>query len=206
MAAVTDVSICSNALVMVGAKPINSFDPSGENEGQRAPTAANLYGDIRDAMLRSHYWNFATARKILAPVVLAPSEQANLFDYTAAFALPSDWQRTLQVGQRQSPISYVQEGRRLLANVTVLPLVYIFQNKEPASYDPAFVYALELAMAAALAYPITRDKALADSKKKEAYDAWKAAKRYDGADNPPEEIMSNPLIEARFRSSIFGVR
>ena len=191
----TDVSICSNALLMLGAKAINAFDPDGTDEGQRAALAGNLYPQLRDALLRSHYWNCATKRVILAPLAQAPD-----FDYSAQFQLPADWQRTLQVGDRRLPIEYVQEGRRILANTDALPLVYIFRNEDVGSWDPQLVHVLTLQMAAAMAYPITQSASLAEAKAREAELALKRAKAYDGQDNPPEEISDAPMYQSRFGS------
>lgn len=189
----TDVSICSNALLMLGAKPINAFDPDGTDEGQRAVLAGNLFPEIRDALLRSHYWNCATKRAILAPLAQAPD-----FDYSAQFQLPADWQRILQVGERSNPIDYVQEGRRILANVTALPLVYVFRNTDVGSWDPQLQHVCTLQMAAALAYPITQSGTVAQSMNDKAERALKLAKAYDGQDNPPETIDDAPFYSARF--------
>jgi len=194
----SDVMICSNALLMLGAKSINAFSA---DEGDRATLAGNLWPTVRDALLRSHPWNCATKRVRLPPLAQPPE-----FDYSSQFQLPADWQRTLQVGTRDNPIEYRQEGRRILASVTELPLVYVFRNTDVGSWDPALVHVATLQMAAAMAYPVTQSAALASAQATEAAKALKLAKAYDGQDNPPETIDDAPLYEARFASMTSRIR
>ena len=75
-------SICSNALLMLGAQTVASTSDGTD----RSTLAANLYESARDSVLRSHPWNCATKR-----VVLAPDSAAPAFGYAAQFALPSDF-------------------------------------------------------------------------------------------------------------------
>ncbi len=194
----SDVTICSNALLMLGAKSINAFSA---DEGDRATLAGNLWPTVRDALLRSHPWNCATKRVRLAPLAQAPE-----FDYSAQFQLPADWQRTLQVGTREYPVDFRQEGRLILANATDLPLVYIFRNEDVGSWDPALVHVATLQMAAAMAYAITQSASLAAAMADKAAAALKLAKAYDGQDNPPETIDDAPLYQSRFNNMTTRLR
>lgn len=183
------VSICSNALERLGAKAISSF----EEPSQWAGVAANLYPSQRAKMLRAHSWNCATRREILAPEALAPA-----FDFTHQFLLPPDWLKTLQVGRRYHQIRYRQEGRRLLANATELPLAYVYLNDNEGTWDDLLVEAMQLQMAAVLAYPVTASTSLRESFAAEAADVVRRAKAIDGQDEPPEELDGSPLLAARF--------
>src|SRR5690348_6919352 len=88
----TDVSICSNALLMLGDSSIADFN----EDNDRARLASNLFPQVRDAVLRLHPWNCAVKRTVLAPDATTPPEVA--IDWTYQFTLPDDWVRTLQVG------------------------------------------------------------------------------------------------------------
>ena len=57
------VSICSNALLLIGDAPIDSFDIPND----RTRLVSNLYASKRDKVLRLHPWNCATKRIILSP-------------------------------------------------------------------------------------------------------------------------------------------
>lgn len=193
----TDVSICSNALLMLGAKPINSLVAAAEGNADRVLLAANLWPSVRDDLLRAHPWNCAVKRVRLAPEATAPE-----FDFSASFLLPGDWLRTLQVGAKRERIEFRQEGRRLLADASVLPLVYIYQNTDVGSWDGALVDVATKRMAAAMAYAITQSASLRDQMNSEAELSFKRAKAVDGQDEPPEDIDDYPLYEARFAGAL----
>ena len=185
----TSVSICSNALVMLGGAPISSLD----EENPRAQAAANLYPSVRDTVLRAHYWNCATKRDVLAPLATAPA-----FGYTNQFPLPGDWLRTIQVGRDDCPLDYRSEGTRILANVAALPLVYVFRNYVEDTWSTNLVHVMELAMAAKLAYSVTASTSLADMMNTSFERQLKVAKAIDGQDDPPEEFGAGPFLLSRF--------
>lgn len=186
------VSICSNALLDVGAQTIASFDEASD----RATIVANRWESVRDAVLRSHPWNCAVRRVILAPEVGTPA-----FDYAYAFALPGDWLRTLQVGEYGQEIDYKTESGTILAHVTALRLRYIWKNTEPASWDSMLVEGMTRAMAAAIAYPITQSASLAELKEQTFRDFMRQTRAVDGQDDPPEQLGDTRLFNARFGPS-----
>lgn len=185
----TSVSICSNALVMLGGKPFSSFDESKDH----VRTAANLYPSVRDTVLRAHPWNCATKRVQLAPLAAAPA-----FDFSHQFQLPGDWLRTIQVGEKGSMIAYRSEGQRILASTTLLPLVYLFRNDVEATWSSNLIHVMELAMAAKMAYSVTASASMRDSQRDEYMRELKFAKAVDGQDDPPEEFDEGSFLESRF--------
>lgn len=185
----TDVTICSNALQLLGDQEIDSLDPP--TEGDRGKLAANLYPQVREWVLRSHPWNCAVKRVILTPDALAPA-----FDYTYAFTLPDDWLRTLQVGQWGDPVNFAAEGRKLLCDDAVFYLVYLYNNKVPATYDSLLVHIMTLAMKAAMAYPITKSTSMAQACREELMFEFKKARAVDGQDNPPDTFGDFRLLNA----------
>lgn len=194
--ATTAVSICSNALLLLGAQPINSFDEaSGSTTGgiDRARIAANLYPSFRDSLLRAHPWNCATKR-----VVLSPDSTAPAWGYAYRFTLPGDWLRTVQVGDDDSDIDFKSEGRYLLADESTLKLRYIFRNTNEATWDAALVALAEQGMAAAMAYPLTQSASLRDVQLGVYRDALKAARGIDGQDDPAQTLGGFELLNSRF--------
>jgi hypothetical protein len=184
----TKVSICSNALLMLGDKSINSLDEGTD----RAQLASNLYDSARDSLLRSHPWNCAVKRVILAPDVATPA-----FDYSAKFSLPSDWLKTLSVGPDGYEVDYKHESGKILANGTSLPLRYIFRNTVEGSWDSMLITAMELTMAAAMAYPITGSASMADLMNAKLQQHMKAARSADGQDDPAQTFGDFPLLNSR---------
>ncbi|MFJ4086135.1 hypothetical protein ACTXNJ_17915 [Pseudomonas helleri] len=191
MSMATGVSICSNALLMLGAQTINDF--ADQLNLDRAKLCANLYPTVRDDMLRSHPWNCAIKRAVLAPDAVAPA-----FGYTHSFELPADFMRVLEVGTNGSQIDYLVEGRTIQADTTVLELRYVFRNEVENTWDAHLVKLVTLAMAAALAYPVTQSSALQQSFEQKLEMTLKRARAVDGQEDPPQTLGDERLLRARF--------
>lgn len=189
----TKVSICSNALLLLGAQTINSLS----EDSDRARLCSNLYDSTRDSLLRSHPWNCATKRVLLAPESTAPA-----FDYTAQFLLPSDFLKIISVGAEGYEVDYKVESGKILSGGTVLPLRYVFRNDNEATWDAMLVRAMELKMAAEMAYPITASASMADMMDNKFLQHMKEARSADGQDDPPQTFGDFPLMGSRFHGTV----
>lgn len=185
----TDISISSNALLSLGAQTISSFDDGTD----RATLAANLYESTRDMVLRSHPWNCAVKRVVLAPDTAAPS-----FDYPAAFALPADCLRVLSVGEEGEDVDYKVESGKILSSGTSLALRYIWKNTNEATWDAMLVEAMELQMAAKMAYAITGSAAKEELATKKLEIHMKRCRAVDGQEDPAQQLGDERLLSSRF--------
>lgn len=187
----TAVSICSNALLMLGKSPIASF----EDGSDRAQYCSNLYPLVRDQLLRKHFWNCAIKRVLLSPLSTPPA-----FGFSAQFQLPADFLRVYEVGMPgRLVVDFQIENRMILANATALPLRYVWRNTNEANWDAALINVATLTMAAVLAYPITQSTSLRDSMQDEAMRALREAKSIDGQENPSDTMGDEfPLIAGRY--------
>lgn len=184
----TEVSICSNALVSIGDKPIASF---AENT-DRALAASNLWASIRDSVLRSHPWNFCVKR-----VTVQPDSDTPDFDFSYQFTLPADWLRTLSVGEYGNEVDYRTESGKILCDEAELKLRYIYKNTNPALWDVMLVEAMTVKMAASLAIPVMHDVAIKQEKEREFMQLLKQARAVDGMDDPPQEFGRSNLLASR---------
>lgn len=182
------VSICSNALLMLGSQPIASFTDGAD----RAKLAANLYPAERLAFMRSHNWGALTTRVNLAPMADSPP-----FGFSHQFALPGDCVRLLDVGEEGQALTYRVERKRIHYNGTVLPVRYI-ANIDEGEWDDAMVHAMELRMAALFAYPITKSASLAADLAQKAKDALHDAKTIDGQEDDTQAIEDSPMLNSRY--------
>ena len=82
----TDVELCSAALVKIGAAVITSF----EDESAEADIAKRLYEPTLQGLITSHPWHFTLAQSELAALDEAP--QAG---FSPGFELPQDALRTV---------------------------------------------------------------------------------------------------------------
>lgn len=187
---VSAVSICSNALLRLGDKPIASFTESDV----RATRCANLWPDVRDDILRAKPWTCARKRVLLAP--LADSTPA--FGYAYAFQKPADWLRTIQVGYNGEVTDFADESGQILANVTALPLIYTWRNENPALWDAALVNVMTAAMCAQLAYPVTQSASVESNKLAILEQALRRAGALSGQDDGPDSLGDFDLIASRF--------
>lgn len=187
--ATSETQICSNALLLLGDQPINSF----AEDSDRALLASNLWGNARQAVLRAHPWNCAKEMVALAPESTAPA-----FDWSYQFLLPADCLRVLFVGEGGCADDYLMKGRRVLADVNPLYLTYIKDVTDVASWDVLLVEAMQRYMAFSMAYPITKSGTLRDSLFNEYANLLKLAKSVDGQEEPPETVGDSPLLTVRY--------
>lgn len=187
--AATEVSICSNALLMLGGQPINDL---AENT-DRARLASNLWQPVRNYVLRRHPWNCATKRVVLSPDVAPPA-----FDWAFQYTLPSDFLRLLSVGESGNEADHKIESGKLLCNENPVFLRYVWRNENPGTWDDMLVWAMTVSMKAAMAYPITQSASLDQLVEGALRDVLRQARAVDGQDDPPETLGDTPLLSARF--------
>ena len=77
----TPVSICADALILLGASPISSFN-DGTDE---ANSCDRLYPDIRDMALSMYPWSFAYKKVKLARLITTP-----VSEWAYEYQLPGD--------------------------------------------------------------------------------------------------------------------
>lgn len=182
MPGITDVVNVS--LRRVGATPIVSL-----TDGSKSANAANnLYSELRDDLLRSHPWNFATKR-----VKLAQSSTTPVFEFDYAYPLPSDWLRTVSVHASDSgsgAVLYRMEQnagvRSLLVASNQLWLRYVATVTDPNLMPPDFRTALEDSLARDLAIPLTSSNKLQDTMARRADRSIARARSADAVGSFPE--------------------
>ena len=103
--------ICNLALGHLGEARITSL----EEDSVAARACALHYVNVRDEVLRSHRWNFAQDRKVLAALQDPPE-----FGWSRQYQLPLNCLRVLEVnGSEAGDVlgsEYIVEGRRILTN------------------------------------------------------------------------------------------
>lgn len=186
--ATSDVQICSNALLMLGAHTINSF----EEDSDRATLVANLWENMRDAILRAHPWNCAQKRVQLAPDASTPA-----YEYAYQFTLPGDCLRVLSIGEEGDVPRYRIEGRKILMDDAECPLLYIFRNEDVTTWDSSLVAAAEAYVAMTCAYPITKSKSVLDAMGALWGLKLREARTVDGLEVPTEDVGDTPFLNVR---------
>ncbi|QRV71457.1 tail tubular protein A [Methylophilales phage MEP301] len=147
----TDIRICSDSLLMLGANPISSFT-EGTDE---ANICDRLYPDIKIKTLASYPWSFSFKKVQLARLITTPTNE-----YKYQYQMPSDMigvpravYDTASVG---GPIrkEYRLMGDKILTDYEQVYVDYQYNVPEYA-LPHYFVQLLKYQMAWHLAMPIT---------------------------------------------------
>lgn len=199
----TGISICSDALIMLGAKAISSFN-DGTDESN---VCDRLYPDIRDSALSMYPWSFATKKIKLARLVTAPG---SVWQY--AYQLPGDKlanpsavYETASVG---SPVrkDWEIQGDQLLTNLQSVFIDYKYSVPE-AQMPTYFVQLLKYMVAWHIAEPITEQNSKAVYWQGVAVGSpaengrggfFRTAAQIDGQGNPSRAFTDFTLVDARF--------
>ena len=144
----SDTDIANVAMRLLKANRIASLTDGSNN----ANKAVDIFSEIRDSLLRSHNWNFATKRQKLARSATAPTYE---FDY--AYPLPSDWLRTIAVHDNDAGsgiVLYREEevaGQgAIITSSEDIWIRYVYRVTDPnrmsADFRMAFSYVLAVAL------------------------------------------------------------
>jgi hypothetical protein len=187
--ALTALELCSRALLRLGVPAIASF-----TEGTaEAEVAAGLYPGVRDALLASHPWSFATGQAPLPRLAAAPAA-----DHAHAFQLPAAFLRVLSAGVpgSGSGLRYRLLEDRLHTDAPQVTLTYIFRPGE-GSFPPFFASALVARLSAEFCIPLTESTSRAQMLFGQAEAELRAARRADSQQATARAIEHFPLIQAR---------
>jgi len=180
------VSICNNALLLIGCNPITSL-----TDGNKAANACNLVFDrTLDTLLRMHLWNFAVTRATLASETTAPA-----FGYAYSYPLPADYIRL--VGLENNSMPHKIERGNLLTDAEVVNLIYIARIEDVTKYDPLFVEAFVLMLAMNLSYILIGSNQRIGSLKEEFDRKLFLAKQVDGQEDTPDSLEANTFLDSR---------
>lgn len=133
------VSIARRALLRIGTKPIDSIE---DTEQEQAAVVRAFFDDELAAELRSHNWNCAITR-----VVLAALTTKSVFGDLYVYPLPVDCLRPLI----PADVDWVLEGRSLLSEDSDgLEVRYIKNVTDVSQLDETFASAFVLRLAVAM--------------------------------------------------------
>ena len=140
----SETTIANHTLRLLKAQRITSLTDGTKN----ANVLNDLYTEVRDTCLRAHTWKFGTKLDTMARLATAPT-----FEYDYAYALPSDWIRTISLHDNDAGLGAINYREAEVANVGALLcsietayLKYVYRVTDPNRMAPdfreAFAYAL----------------------------------------------------------------
>ena len=198
----TGITICSDALIMLGAKAITSFN-DGTDESS---VCDRLYPDIRDSTLVMYPWTFNTKKIQLAQLLTAPG---SVWRY--AYQLPGDRLANPRAVYDTAAIGayprkeWEIQGDQLLTNLPAVFIDYQYSVGEFA-WPQYFVQLMKYMMAWHLAMPITEQSdravywqrvAVGDPAENGRGGYMRTAMNIDGQGTPTRVIEDYSLIAVR---------
>jgi hypothetical protein len=199
----TGVRICSDALLMLGAKAITSF-----NDGTDSSSVCDrLYPNVRDSTLTMYRWSFSMKKIALAQLVTAPGSY-----WKYAYQLPGDRLGNPMAVYPSSNVGtpidkdWEIQGDQLLTNLTAVFIDYQYSVPEYAM-PQYFVQLLKYQMAWHIAEAITeqQDKslrwqrvALGDPAENMRGGYFRQACQMDAQGNPSRVIEDYTLVAVRY--------
>lgn len=172
----TKVEIANQALSLIGADSITSFD---ENTST-ARRMRTVYDTSRKTLLRMHPFHCAVKRIKLAPLSTKPD-----FGYAYQFQLPDDLIRIINTNTED----YTVETDKLLSDQPTLNLVYVFDNKNEESFDSLFVECLVLYIASKISKATTGNQGNSDSLYMQCQELIKVAKTTQAQEVPSQQFF-----------------
>lgn len=195
MAGVSETDLVTAAVRLVAGNRIASLTDGTKN----ANVANDLYSIVRDDLLRSHPWNFATKR-----VKLARSSTTPAFEFDYAYVLPADWMRTVSVHDNDGGTGTVFHREEetngqgtILASVEDLYLRYVARIEDPNRMAADFRKALITSLARDIALPIANSNTLRDFFERKADRDILRAKASDGSGSFPERRPAGSWVSSR---------
>ena len=187
---ISETSICNQALLWLGQELITSLD----DQNKTASWMKNNYSFIRDAVLETHAWTFATER--------ATSNTADRDGWDKQFVHPigEGWISILRCFTRQGKMpdrSFRVEGDKILSDYDTIWYWGIKRITDTQKFSPLFVQALAARLAADAAIPMTENRNLQS-------DMWnlfdvkvREAANRDGMQGANERVTSSSLVDVR---------
>lgn len=199
--AYSETDICNLALGMLDEAMLTSYV---DDTGKVGRLCRLHYPLTRDALLRSHPWNFAIKRASLAADSVAP-----VSGWSYAYTLPSDCLRLLPLQYKSAQGGYLLEhvieaGKILTNQEAPLPVVYI-ANVTTDKFDALFIDALSKSLAVRLAQVITNKSSYTDRATQLANEAIRMARTIDGQEGTPEPAADYDFALARWGYDVNGL-
>ena len=189
----SNVDIANSCLKKLGSeKRISSFTEGGKE----ANAILEQYAKVRDALLRTHYWNFAKKR-----VKLARTTDTPVSGYTYEYQLPVDWIRTYAAHANDAAtgqLDYKPEGDKLLSSVESVYLTYIYQVTDTNLMTTDFREVLAWALAKDIAVGIAQSNTIKEVMTKEYKSALRQAKSTDAMDDTPDKFPEGSWVTDRY--------
>lgn len=200
----SETDICNSALIKLGAERILDLN----DESKEGRLCKEHYPRVRDKLLRSHPWNFATQRLKLAKTTNVP-----VFQFDFEYQLPGDFlyltASDIENIRVRSDLGIVDtsladterfriEKDKLLSNSDEVHIEYVALITDTTLMDPNFRETLSDLLASDLAYAIVQSQSLAQALFAKHKDSLREARTIDAQQGSFLRPIEGSWIATRF--------
>lgn len=193
MAEPSSVAISNSALLMIGDSTITSLDDATN----RAKVCNHFYDEIRDATIRAFPWNFAT-RYMDFGAVLTSEVPVSGFGYTNAFALPTSPYVLRVLRPIDVETQWQVVGRYLYTDESTFKAKCLVRVTDEAQFDALFREAFAAHLAATIAWPLTKNRALMGDMMSIYQQRLGEAQEIDSHEGLADDLESEALLDVRW--------
>lgn len=195
---ISKLDICNLALAQLGQEPISSL----EQEDERARRCRLFYDPVRQEVLRTHHWAFACTQADLA-LLNNPDTAQNPPYY---YAYPQDClfiRKVYAKGQTDTAVPFKElyrkqlQARVIVCDAWQAQAEYTRDVQDVLLFDPAFVKAFSLALAADLAVTLSADLTLSQRILQKYTLALEEARRSNMTENFEVYQGKSSFVESR---------
>tara|TARA_R110002020_G_scaffold170207_4_gene359602 strand:- start:9874 stop:10479 length:606 start_codon:yes stop_codon:yes gene_type:complete len=199
--AISEVSICNQALSWLGQETITSLD-------DQATTAVWMnanYDLLRDSVMEARMWTFATVRAV------STSVQESEWGDGYVHAKPLGWLSVSRVYRDNSridpvPVEWRLESEGIITRESTIYLLGLKQVVDPRKFSNLFVQALAARLAADACIPFTENATLQRDMWTLYNDKLEEAAARDGQQGSNDFITQRRLVGARYSGGYTGGR
>jgi hypothetical protein len=189
---ITELDLVNNALLLLGAAPINSF----EDVGDAVTLVKTRFPFLRDAMLASAHWSFAKKRAQLVELTdESATAQTPLWEYAHAYILPDDCLRVLETDLDR--VAWKREGRYIVTDSDSVAILYLARIVDVNLWPPDVHEAFSAHLAADIAYSLTKKEELQKQMFDLAEFRMSEARANDGQEGTQDAFKATTLIDVR---------
>lgn len=195
MPATSPVQICNEAIAHVGGRRIIDLTDSSEE----ARLCLLFYETTRDALLRSHRWNFARSREKLGEVAAPP------FGWAKAFQLPANCLRVVEFNgsetRDEANEDFEIESGLLLTDSNKAEIVFIKRVEDANLFDSLFSKVLALHLGSAISRKLSGSETIASKLLVEAENLLPKARQTDANETRPRQRpwpVNSDFVNARY--------
>lgn len=179
--------IGNRALSKLGQPRVSNIDTT---DTKAARTIAEMFDQVRDALLESYPWKFAIKRTSLAPDGTSPS-----WGWTYSYTPPSDFLSIYRI--RYTPDYEFEGGKILTDEGATLYLQYISKITETGLFTPTFSEALASNLAVEAVEAITQSNTKKTLLERDFSTIIDNAFRTDAINNPIERLEEDAWVISR---------